>query len=46
MSQLLEQIGQVVGPSGLLQGADAQVWATDWRKRYFGKALEIGRAHV
>ncbi len=43
MSRLLEQIGAVVGPSGMLTGADAQVWATDWRKRYFGKALAVVR---
>ena len=43
MNQLIEQIGAVVGPSGMLLDADAQVWATDWRKRYFGKALAVVR---
>ncbi|OGA01702.1 MAG: hydroxyacid dehydrogenase [Betaproteobacteria bacterium RIFCSPLOWO2_02_FULL_62_17] len=43
MSQLVEQIGAVVGASGVLLGADAQAWATDWRKRYFGKALAVVR---
>ena len=43
MSRLVEQIGAVVGPSGMLLGAEAQAWATDWRKRYFGKALAVVR---
>ena len=43
MSRLVEQIAAVVGPSGMLLGEDAQVWATDWRKRYFGKALAVVR---
>ncbi len=43
MTRLLEQIGAAVGTAGLLQGADAVASATDWRKRYFGKALAVVR---
>ena len=43
MSQLLEEISAVVGAAGLLTGADAKVWSTDWRKRYFGDALAVVR---
>ncbi len=43
MSQLLEEISAVVGSAGLLTGADAKVWSTDWRKRYFGDALAVVR---
>ena len=43
MSVLVEQIGAVVGKQGLLTGADAKPWSTDWRKRYFGEALAVVR---
>jgi FAD/FMN-containing dehydrogenase len=43
MSALVEHIGAVVGKQGLLTGADAKPWATDWRKRYFGEALAVVR---
>ncbi|MFM9970956.1 MAG: FAD-binding oxidoreductase, partial [Burkholderiales bacterium] len=43
MSNLVEQIGAVVGAPGLLTGADAKAWSTDWRKRYFGEALAVVR---
>ena len=43
MSAVVERIAAVVGPSGLLAGAEAQASAVDWRRRYFGKALAVVR---
>ncbi len=44
MSALIERILAVVGPSGLTTGADeSAAYATDWRKRYFGKPLAVVR---
>jgi FAD/FMN-containing dehydrogenase len=41
MTSLLERIGAIVGPQGMVAAADAKPFASDWRKRYFGKALAV-----
>ncbi len=44
MSALIERIRAVVGPAGLTTGAgESAAYATDWRKRYFGKPLAVVR---
>lgn len=44
MSALIERIRAVVGPAGLTTGTDeSAAYATDWRKRYFGKPLAVVR---
>jgi FAD/FMN-containing dehydrogenase len=44
VNTLIERIRAVVGPAGLTTGAEeSAVYATDWRKRYFGKPLAVVR---
>lgn len=44
MSALIERIRAAVGPAGLITRADeSAAYATDWRKRYFGKPLAVVR---
>lgn len=44
MSALIERIRAIVGPAGLTTGMDeSAAYATDWRKRYFGKPLAVVR---
>jgi FAD/FMN-containing dehydrogenase len=44
VSALIERIRAVVGSAGLATGADeSAAYATDWRKRYFGKPLAVVR---
>jgi FAD/FMN-containing dehydrogenase len=40
---VIAQLQKILGPSGLLVGDDATPFATDWRRRYFGKALCVAR---
>lgn len=42
MTQLIERLRAVVGDAGLITEAqDAAPYATDWRKRYFGRPLAV-----
>ncbi len=42
MTQLIEQLNAIVGAAALITDAqDIAPYATDWRKRYFGKALAV-----
>jgi len=44
VSALIERIRAIVGPAGLTTGMDeSAAYATDWRKRYFGKPLAVVR---
>jgi len=39
---LAQQLGRIVGPANVLTGgAETGPFATDWRKRYFGRALAV-----
>src|SRR4051812_1181709 len=40
---LVESLSRTLGPAGCLVGDEAQGFATDWRRRYFGKALCVAR---
>ena len=42
MTQLIDKLEAIVGKAALItDAADAAPYATDWRKRYFGKALAV-----
>ena len=42
MTQLIEQLAAIVGQAAVITDAqDAAPYATDWRKRYFGKPLAV-----
>ncbi len=42
MTQILEQLAAIVGQAAVITDAqDAAPYATDWRKRYFGKPLAV-----
>jgi len=42
MTQLIERLRALVGDAGLITDPqEARSYATDWRKRYFGKALAV-----
>ena len=41
MTTLIERIAAIVGAQGMVAAADASAYTTDWRKRYFGKALAV-----
>jgi FAD/FMN-containing dehydrogenase len=40
---LVESLARALGPGGVLSGAEAEAYATDWRRRYFGRALCVAR---
>src|SRR3954462_408629 len=42
-ASLLESLREALGPGACLVGDEAQGFATDWRRRYFGKALCVAR---
>jgi FAD/FMN-containing dehydrogenase len=42
MTELIERIRTIVGPAGLIDSpADAEPYATDWRRRYRGRPLAV-----
>jgi 2-phosphoglycolate phosphatase len=42
-SLLLQSLADVLGPAGFIAGDEAEAYATDWRRRYFGRALCVAR---
>lgn len=40
-SHLLERLSAIVGAQGLITGAEAAAFATDWRRRFHGRALAV-----
>ncbi len=42
-TELLQRIASEVGPNACLTGPDAEPYAVDWRRRYFGRPLAVVR---
>ncbi len=43
MPDLIDAITRIVGPTGLLTGADSEPYCEDWRKLYHGRAAAVVR---
>ncbi|MCX7153895.1 MAG: FAD-binding oxidoreductase, partial [Proteobacteria bacterium] len=41
MSPLAQRFAAIVGSQGIVSGDESGAYATDWRKRYLGKALAV-----
>ena len=42
-ASLLERMSEALGPGACLAGVEAEPYAIDWRRRYFGKPLAVVR---